>query len=152
MFWHYCNLFWQNILYKSQWCIFTTVNISNITLTSIPRKWDKRNNYAAFKKNIFTELIKEFLPSWLVVYQASTLPECIIISMGKSWLFNFHKSFKWFMCSNIFKLFKIRNNFHFIETESKSWNPKSTATDSFILTKVFAQNIRNMINSKYRWR
>ena len=28
-----------------------------------------------------------------------------------NWLFNFHKSFKWFMPANISKLFEIRNNF-----------------------------------------
>ena len=142
MFWHYSNLFWQNILYKSQWCIFTTVNISNITLTSIPRKWDKRNNYAAFKKNIFTELIKEkrsfYLVDLLFIYCCEYHPsvDVLLFLWVKVDYSIFIKSFKWFMCSNIFKLFKIRNNFHFIVTERKSWNPKSTARDSVILTKV----------------
>ena len=66
MYWHYYNLFWENIPFKSQWCIFTTVNISNITLTSNPRKWNKRNNYYAFHSKIFTELIKEKRSFYLV--------------------------------------------------------------------------------------
>ena len=30
---------------------------------------------------------------------------------AQNWLFNFHKSFKWFMPGNILQLFEIRNNF-----------------------------------------